>query len=131
MIFQNSASTYARPVANIGIRQHLARRSAWELPGGILLWKAAGRVALVAFAVTIAVNMMFGVYRGNLATATVGVEELRHDLMDKNISLRAKRAIMLRPQQLEKAAGNLLALHSPVDGQVFIFNRDKGRFEKF
>jgi hypothetical protein len=118
MIFHNSAQSYVRPNANIGIRQHLARCSNGELPGGILLWKAVGKVTVAVCVATITLNVMLSVYKGNLATAAVALEQQRHELMDKNINLRAKRAALLSPQAIERAAGKRLSLHSPVKGQT-------------
>ncbi len=117
MIFHNSAQSYVRPVANVGIRQHLTRLSIGELPGGILLWKAIGKVAVAVCVATITMNVALSVYKGNLANAVVTVELQRHELMDRNINLRAKRAALLSPQAVELAAGKMLSLYSPVKGQ--------------
>jgi hypothetical protein len=117
MIFHNSVQSYVRPVANVGIRQHLARRSTSELPGGIVLWKALGKVAVVVCVATITMSAVLSVYKGNVATAAAAVEQQRHELMDSNINLRAKRAALLSPQAIELAAGKMLSLYAPVNGQ--------------
>lgn len=130
MIFHDSAQSYARPVSKIGVRQHLARGSAWELPGGAILWKAIGKVALVVCVATISVNMLFGAYKGHLATVATAVEGQRHELMDRNITLRAARAGMLTPQSVELVAGKALSLYAPQEGQRYIYNRVRGRFDR-
>lgn len=129
MIFQDSVQSYTRPAVNIGIRQHLARRSAWELPGGVIFWKAAGKVVLGVCMATIALNMLLSVYKGHLEAIATVMEGQRHELMDKNISLRVTRAGMLTRQAVEVAAGKSLSLYMPEQGQRFVYNRGKGRFD--
>ncbi len=129
MIFHDSVQSYSRPTTNLGVRQHLARRSALELPGGALFWKTAGKIVLGVCAVTIAMNIILGAYVRHLDSVVSIVEGQRHELMDRNITLRAKRAGLLTRQAIEVAAGKALSLYTPEKGQRFVYSRDKGRFE--
>lgn len=130
MIIYNSTESYTRPTANVGIRQQLARRGVWDIPGGALLWRAIGRVGLAVVVATCGVQLLLGVVGNHLTDKMARYEEQRHQLMDTNITLRATRAGMLTQQAVEAAAGKALSLYSPVEGQRFVFNRNTGRFDK-
>lgn len=130
MLFHNSVQTYARPVAGAGVRQQLARRHGWEMPGGIQPWKAAGKFGLVLCAVVGVCLAGSGVYKGGLEKSVSAVESQRHDLMDTHISLLAKRATLLTPQHIELAAKETLSLRVPLPGHVNRYNAKKGYFEK-
>jgi len=129
MIIHNSTESYTRPVVNIGVRQQPARSSIWDIPGGSQLWKAVGRMAGVVCAATIAIHLMLGAYSTHLSEKVTAFEGQRHQLMDRNITLRATRAGMLTKQAVEAAAGKALSLYSPGAGQRFVYNRDKGWFD--
>lgn len=129
MIIHNSTESYTRPVVNIGVRPQPARSGIWDIPGDQLLWKAAGRMAAVVCAATLAMQLMLGAYTDHLSAKVTTIEAERHQLMDQNITLRATRAGMLTKQAVEKAAGKALSLYSPGEGQRFVYNRDKGWFD--
>lgn len=130
MIIHNSTESYTRPAVNIGVRQQLVRRGAWDLPGGALLWNMIGRVGFAVCAATVAIQLMLGAYSSHLTEKVTAVEEQRHQLMDRNITLRATRAGMLTQKAVEAAAGKALSLYTPGEGQRFVYNRSKGRFDK-
>jgi hypothetical protein len=100
-----------------------------ELPGGVLFWRATGKLALLVFAVTITISALLGTYKGHLGTVAAGVEGQRHELVDRNITLRVTRAKMLTQQAVEAAAGKALSLYAPDKGQRLVYNSDKGRFD--
>lgn len=129
MIFHNSAQPYTRPAVTVGVRQQLARRHALDLPGGLLIWKQIGRMAFAVLSATIALHLMLGVYGNHMTEKSSVFEAERHQLMDRNIVLRATRAGMLTRQSVEAAAGKALSLYTPTGEQQFVFNREKGRFD--
>jgi len=129
MIIHNSTESYTRPVVNIGVRQQSARTSILDIPGGALLWKAAGQMAGIVCAATIVLHLMLGAYSSHLSEKTSAYEEHRHQLMDRNITLRATRAGMLTKQAVEAAAGKTLSLYAPVEGQRYVYNSRKGWFD--
>ena len=129
MIINDPARSYGRPVTGgIHVGQRPARRDAWELPGGVVLWKAVGKLALGFFACALVVRIGMGFYLNSLEQATLSAENVRHELMDTNISLLAKRASLLAPEHMDRVAGRLLSLDRPGEGQVLIYSRAKGRF---
>ncbi len=131
MIIHNSAQSYTRPEVNIGIgvRQQSGRCNVGEFPGGVLLWKAIGRVALAVCATTVVFTLLLGAYSTRLGSRATELETQRHQLMDRNIALRATRAGMLTRRAVEAAAGKALSLYPPGESQRFVYNRNKGRFE--
>ena len=130
MLFHNSVETYARPVAEVGLRGQVARRHNWELSGGVEFWKAVGKFACVIAAVLLVCQAVGGEYRGGLQESAAVAESTRHDRVDKHISLLAKRATLLTPQRIEAAAQEALSLNVPAPGQVQRYNVHKGRFER-
>ncbi|MFV0435932.1 MAG: hypothetical protein ACK5PS_00865 [Desulfopila sp.] len=131
MIIHNSTEPYTRPTVSIGGPQQFTRRQAWDFPGGAVLWKGIGRAAAMIGGVTVVVSMLLGSYGSGLTAKVTLLEEQRHQLVDRNIVLRATRAGMLTRQAVEAAAGKELSLYKPEDGQRFRYNRSKGRFDKF
>jgi len=131
MMIHNSAQSYTRPEVNIGIgvRQQAGRYNVGEFPGGVLLWKAIGRVALAVCATTVVFTLLLGSYSDRLSSKAAELESQRHQLMDRNITLRATRAGMLTRQAVEAAAGKALSLYPAGEDQRFVYNRHKGRFE--
>lgn len=130
MLFHNSVQTYARPGAEVGIRQQFARRHSWELSGGVEFWKAVGKFGLVLVVALALCQAVSGIYRNSLAKSAAVTESERHELTDAHISLLAKRATLLMPQHIELAAGKTLSLQVPGPGQVSRYNTRKGRFER-
>lgn len=131
MIIHNSSTeSYTRPVVNIGVRQQPVQQGTWEFPGGILLWKVIGRVGFAVCAATVALHLMLGAYSSHLSEKVTVFEEQRHQLMDRNITLRATRAGMLTQKAVEAAAGKALSLYTPGEGQRFVYDRSKGRFDR-
>lgn len=128
MIFHDSVQSYSRTAANIGVRQQLAGRNGWALQGNTLFWKTAGKMSLAVCAVTLVINIIFGAYASHIGSTVSVIEEQRHKLMDRNISLRATRAGMLTEHAVQVAAGKTLSLYKPEKGQHFIYSRKKGRF---
>lgn len=130
MLLNNSAQTYARPVAAAPLRQHLARRHHLELPGGLQLWKRGAKFAVLLLLVVCLCQMVSGQFHKGM-TETFELTRIQQlELADEYISLRARRAALLMPDNIEKVAASTLALQSPEPGQVSRYNKKKGRFEQ-
>lgn len=130
MIYHNSSQSYARPGINIGIRQHLVKRSARDLFRGDIFWRTLGKIGATACGVTFIITLIFGLYSSHLDKVTAQVTTYQDDLTDGNITLRAKRAGLLAPNAIEDAAGKGLSLYAPKKNQYFVFTGYKGRFDK-
>ena len=132
MIFHNSIQSYSRPKTGLfGVRQHLSRRTKTELPGGLLLWIAMGRILAVTGLVLVVFYAVSGWYLRSLEASAAVAQQEKQKLVDSNISLRAERAGMIAPRRIEISASSSLALQVPVAGQVIKFNRNPRQFAKF
>ncbi|WP_163337964.1 hypothetical protein [Desulfopila sp. IMCC35008] len=130
MLLNNSAQTYARPVTAAPLRQHLTRRQHLELPGGLQLWKRGAKFAALLLLLVCTCQLGLGQFRKGLIE-TIELTRLQQlKLADEHISLRARRAALLMPDNIEQVAASTLALQSPEPGQVSRYNQQKGRFER-
>lgn len=128
MLMHNSAQSYARPITNGPLRQQLARRHNFELPGGVALWKQASKFGGVVVLVVCCCQLILGgIGRGIHETQEL-TRVHQGELENSFISLRAERATLMMPANIEKLAAAKLSLQSPVNGQVSSFSKKKGRF---
>lgn len=123
MIFQNSTQAYPKSMANVRVRQQVRRQKVVEFPGGILLWKAMGKVSAALVLVVFALQLVLGSMAGSNVSLLKEAELERHTLVDANIMLRAQKAQLLSEAQIELAAKEKLALVVPGKGQRYTFNR--------
>jgi hypothetical protein len=65
---------------------------------------------------------------GNTDNAIASVDNQRHELMDKNIELLARKARLYSPASVQKLAGEKLDLYVDSGEQVGRFNRRTGTF---
>lgn len=118
MNYQNTTEAYLRPIANIGVRQHLRARGIRDLPGGQVLWRAVGKVALVLLPLVLTINLLLASAINDIGRSFVAVDNHRHELMDKNIELLAQKARLGAPDNIRQRAGEKLALYAASDEQV-------------
>lgn len=119
MNFHNTTQlSYLRPVTNIGLRQHLQPRGVVDLLGGVVLWKALGKLLLVVLPLMLAANVFLAGSVNDVEQSLVSVDNQRHDLMDKNIGLLAQKARMYAPERVGQLAGQRLSLYAASPGQI-------------
>lgn len=134
MNFHNYTEGYIRPVAKMGLTQHmrfrnnLRSRNIFELSGGTVLWKAATKVVLLILPVMLVINILVASAINNIDRSFVNIDNQHHQLMDKNIEMLAHKARILAPAQLQKLAEEKLSLYATSEKQVGKFNRRKGTF---
>ena len=58
MTIQITTGNYFRTAAHVGIRQKVARRRPFDLPGGLLLWQAVGKVLLWSIPLVLSLNLV-------------------------------------------------------------------------
>lgn len=127
-MYQDSAHAYFRSAVHIGMRQHLSRRGALELPGGLLLWKAVGKVLLILLVVVLAVQFLFSSFIRNVEESVRVADDRHYNLTIANSLLKSERSRLLTPEQVQALAGDSLSLHAPEKGQVRVYNRTTGQF---
>lgn len=119
MNFHNTTQlSYLRPVTNIGLRQNLQPRGVVDLLGGVVLWKALGKLLLVVLPLMLAANVFLAGSVNDVEQSLVSVDNQRHDLMDKNIGLLAQKARMYAPERVGQLAGQRLSLYAASPGQI-------------
>lgn len=110
--------SYLRTVPNLGVRQQLQPRGAFDLPGGIVLWKAVAKVMLLILPLFFAVNMFLSAQREDVERSLVALDNQRHELQDKNIGLLAQKARLYAPEHVSQMAGTKLSLFVALPSQI-------------
>ena len=128
MNYNNSTEAYMRSIAKIGGRQQIGSRDLFDLSGWLVLWKPVGRIMLMIFPVVLVIQMFIASAVTNTDQTITMVDNQRHELMDKNIGLLAQKASLWAPENIEKLAGEKLALYTDSGDQVGRFNRRNGTF---
>lgn len=118
MNIQSSTGNVFRSAATVGVRQKVARRRPLDLPGGILLWKAVGKVCLWGLPLVLAVNLWCAhaietSHGQNLALQkTIGMLETEAG----ELALTEKR--LISPVRVKIAAAAKLSLFEPAPEQI-------------
>lgn len=128
MNYNNSTEAYMRSIAKIGMRQNIRSREHFDLSGWLVLWKPVGKIMLMILPIILIINMFVASAVTNVNRSIVKVDNQRHELMDKNIELLARKAWLWSPSQMEQMAGEKLALHSNAKDQVGRFDSRSGTF---
>jgi len=118
MNFINTTQAYGRPITAINVRQQLRGREYFDLPGGILLWKCVGRVALVIGLFVVCINLMLSSFVSNVDQSITAAERTQREFKTKYLVLSDYKKDLWSKENIEKMAGDKLALRAPVDGQV-------------
>lgn len=118
MNIHSTAGNVFRPATQVGIRQKVARRGAFDLPGGNLLWKAVGKVLLWGLPLVLAGNLwcssVIDSQRARYQTMQDSVMQLHSS--SKDLQLQKKR--LLSPVRVKIAAAEKLGLYEPAQGQI-------------
>lgn len=118
MNFVNTTQAYGRPISNINVRQQLHARDCFDLPGGVVLWKCAGRIALIVGLFVVCANLMFGSFVDSVDETISAAERTQREFMTKYQILNDYKKELWSKENIANLAGKKLALHAPVDGQV-------------
>jgi hypothetical protein len=128
MNFHSTSQSYMRPVIQVGVGQGSLPQRKGSLPTSIGFWRPVGKVLLAALLLVLAVNMYFAYYVSKVNESIIAADNKRHELMDKNIGLRATKARLRGDEQFQKLAAEKLSLYAHTKGQVGKFDRRKGYF---
>jgi hypothetical protein len=130
MLLNNSAQTYVRPVTAVPLRQHLRKKRDFELPGGLQLWKSCAKSGVALLLVVCALQLVLGQFYNTMNETAEFTRIHQLELADQHVILRAKRAALLMPDNIERVAAAELSLQAPEPGQVSRYNKKKGRFDR-
>jgi hypothetical protein len=128
MNYNNSTQAYMRSIAKIGGRQQVGSRDLFDLSGWLVLWRPVGKILLMIFPVVLVIHMFIASAVTNTDQKITMLDNQRYELMDKNIELLALKAKLWAPENIEKLAGEKLALYADSGDQVGRFNRRNGTF---
>lgn len=128
MNFNNSSQPYVSSVAQVTVGQRLQGLRIGKLPSGMTLWRPVGKTLFLLLPLVLAVNLYVVSSVSKINDSIIAVDNKHHELMDKNIELRAMKASVRNPEQLQKLAADKLSLFVHSKGQVGKYNRRKGYF---
>lgn len=128
MNYNNSSETYMRTVTKIGLRQNFRPRDLFDLSSWLVLWKPVGKALLMIFPLVLIINMFVASAVTNIDRSIVIVDNQRHELMDKNIELLARKAGLWAPASIQKLANEKLALQKDSGNQVGWFDKRSRTF---
>ncbi|MFW2365734.1 MAG: hypothetical protein ACN4GW_04915 [Desulforhopalus sp.] len=128
MNFINTTQAYVRPAAKTTLLQQLCNLGTFDLPGGPALWKMAGKAALLMLPLVLAVNLFIASSITSIDHKLTAMDNQRHELMDKNIEMLARKARLWAPENVREMAADKLSLYTGSEKQVGKFSRRKGTF---
>jgi len=127
MNFQSTSQPYMRPIIPIGVGQHsLSRRKSCF--ASLSFWRPVGKILFLMLPFVLAINMYVAASVSRIDESIIAADNRHHDLMDKNIELRATKARLRGKEQFQQLAAEKLFLYVHKKGQVGIFNQRKGYF---
>lgn len=118
MNIQSSANNYYRTASHIGIQQKVESRRAFDLPGGVLLWKAAAKVMLWSLPLVLGINLMCSSLIRSQEQRIGELQQAMAAIEQSNIELRTKKARLASPEIVKVAAAEKLSLFEPAPGQI-------------
>lgn len=118
MNFNNASQvSYLRSATQLGVRQQLSSRDVYDLPGGLVLWKAVAKTLLLMLPVVLAAHMFLASQINDIEKSLTVVDNQRHELTDTNIGLLAQRARLYAPERINQMAEKL-SLYAAAPGQI-------------
>ena len=121
MAFHNSAQPYSRPLLNTRMRQQFPRQKVFTWSADRALLRCAGKILVISLPVVLALNVLFASWTTNMVSAVQEVDNTYRVLMDKQIKLRAQRAQLYSPEQIQLLAAEKFSLRVPGKEQVKLF----------
>lgn len=128
MNFHNSSQPFLRSINQVGAETESLSQKMIKFPTSFSFWKPVGKILFFVLPLVLAVNMYTSSVANRMNKAIIVVDNIHHELMDRNIELRAMKAQLRNPEQLQEMVAEKLSLYSHTKGQVGIFDRRKGYF---
>lgn len=121
MNFHNPAQTYFRPTPRSSFHQELFNQRAYSLAGEKRLWLSVGKLLLVLLPVVLAGHLWLAHANQNLERRVRGAENVRHQCIDTQIDLVAKKTQLSSVERVRIMAAEKLSLYVPGKEQVQVF----------
>lgn len=110
--------SYFRQGADLRIRQQVYRRNVFV---DTKIWPRIRNMLFILCSILMAVNLWLSHIVANLEQALQTVENVRHELTETQISLRATRDQMYSPDYIVMLASQKLSLQIPEKEQVKVY----------
>ncbi len=120
MNFHNSAQTYYRPRAHSHLFQQLTSQQDISRSGDGNVRRVVGKVLLVFCPLVLAINLGLASCSHTLEQSVQAVSNDRHERMERQIGLRAKKEQLSSPERVRIIAAEKLSLYVPDQEQVKI-----------
>ncbi len=123
-MFLNSGRTYPKAMATFRVKQQSVRTTKIAVFPVVriqFLKKLVSPVAII-LAVMLGLNLLMGSMISSTSAKRAAVASVRHDLVDKNIALRAERIGLMSDKAIYTMAGKRLSLVQP-EGRRYTFSR--------
>lgn len=118
MNIHSTANNYFRSAAHVGIRQKISRRRVFDLPGGLLLWKAVGKMLLWGLPLVLGVNLWCASAINANRAQYEAAEQHLVQLENSSSELIVQRDRLISPVRIKIAAAEKLSLFEPAPGQI-------------
>jgi len=128
MNIYNSSQSYLRPINQVVSGQQSLWQRFEKFPTSISFWKPVGKFLIFVLPVVLVVNLYVSSSVAEINMSVMVADNNHHELMDRNIELRAMKAQIRNPERLQELAAEKLSLYVHTKGQVGKFNRRKGYF---
>lgn len=117
-IFNPAQSCYGRPMVNTRFRHQLRRQRVFTWSSDKVLFVMVGKILLVLLPLVLAINLGLGLWSSHLSATIRNIDNTHQVLMDKQIKLRAQRAQLYSPEQVQLLAAEKFSLHVPGKDQI-------------
>lgn len=119
MNFHLPTESYFRQ--NLPFQQQLYQRQAFSPLNDTKVWMAVRNLAFVLCPVVFALNIWLASLSNQLEQSIQTVENIRHELTDIQIDLRAKREQLFSPENVLMLASAKLSLEVPEEERIVSF----------
>ncbi len=121
MNFHNPAQLYPRPMMRTQFRCQTRRQKVFTWSADKVLFFAIGKVMLILLPLVLVMNLWLASWSSSLIVSLKDVDNTHRILMDKQIKLRAEKAQLYSPEQVQLLAAEKFSLHVPGKEQIVVF----------
>jgi hypothetical protein len=118
MNIHNPAQPYYRARAHSNLFRQLSGRQDISRSGDRKVWRAVGKMLLVFSPLVLAINLGLASCSHTLEQSVQAVSNVRHERVERQISLRAKKEQLSSPERVRIIAAQKLSLYVPDQEQV-------------
>jgi ABC-type thiamine transport system ATPase subunit len=118
MNIQSTTGNYFRTAVQVGVRQKVARRRPLDLPGGLQLWQAVGKVMLWGVPLVLSLNLLCSSLSNSYRSEITVMQQAIHQEEKQMEQLLQQRTRLTSPVRVKIAAAAKLDLFEPEKNQI-------------